>query len=89
MAGRTNGPELAWTMVRVVFGLSIAFFHGYAKVFGGKMGEFAKGVAALGFPAPTFFAWCASLSELVGGVLVAIGVFARPRSGSSRSCTWW
>ena len=64
--------------MRVVFGASLAFFHGYGKVFGGKMPDFVKAVVALGFPAPTFFAWCAALSELVGGALVALGLLTRP-----------
>jgi putative oxidoreductase len=70
--------ELAWAAVRVTFGASLALFHGYGKVFGGKMPEFTKSVAALGFPMPAFFAWSAGLAELVGGALVAVGLFARP-----------
>ncbi|MBI2392932.1 MAG: DoxX family protein [Deltaproteobacteria bacterium] len=73
-----RNAELAWTGIRVAFGLSLAGFHGWAKVFGGKMPDFVKTVAALGLPAPTFFAWCAGLSEFLGGALVAIGLFARP-----------
>jgi putative oxidoreductase len=67
----------AWTLVRLVFGLSLALGHGLPKVTG-NMAGFAEGVAKLGFPAPTFFAWCAALSELVGGLLVAVGLFTRP-----------
>jgi putative oxidoreductase len=70
--------ELARAAVRVVFGASLALFHGYGKVFGGKMPDFVKSVTALGFPKPTFFAWCAALSELVGGTLVALGLLTRP-----------
>jgi putative oxidoreductase len=32
----------------------------------------------MGFPAPVFFAWMAALSELVGGVFLAIGFATRP-----------
>ncbi len=70
--------EVAFAIVRVVFGAALAGFHGYGKVLGGKMADFTKSVAALGFPMPTFFAWCAGLTELVGGALIAIGLFARP-----------
>ena len=41
------------------------------------MGKFTEGVAAMGFPAPEAFAWMAALSELVGGVLVALGLGTR------------
>ena len=35
------------------------------------------GVARLGFPQPLLFAWAATISELAGGLLVAVGLFAR------------
>lgn len=73
-----GGAGLAWALVRVTFGLSLALGHGYGKVFGGSLERFAQGVAELGFPSPNFFAWCAALAELVGGVLVALGLFTRP-----------
>ncbi len=66
-----------WTLVRVVFGLTLALGHGLGKVTG-DMSRFAEGVASLGFPFPLFFAWCASLAELLGGLLVAVGLFTRP-----------
>lgn len=74
MVGKT---AWGWTLVRVVFGLSMALGHGLSKVTG-DMSQFAAGVGALGFPFPLFFAWCASLAELVGGLLVAVGLFTRP-----------
>lgn len=35
-------------------------------------------VAALGFPAPTGFAWVALLSEFFGGLLLVVGLLTRP-----------
>lgn len=32
----------------------------------------------MGFPLPEFFAWLVALLEAGGGVLVAVGLFARP-----------
>ncbi len=81
----TRGAVLGWTVVRVVFGLLLALLHGLPKVTGG-MGRFADGVAALGFPHPIFFAWCAALAELVGGLLVALGLFTRPAAAFA-ACT--
>lgn len=69
--------SFAWALIRVVAGLSLAYGHGLPKLQRGVEG-FATTVANLGFPAPHFFAWCATLTELVGGVLIAIGLFTRP-----------
>ena len=64
-------------VLRLGFGLGIAY-HGFGKIFGGWMDKFVGGVANLGFPAPLFFAWAASLSEFAGGLLLAAGIFTRP-----------
>ena len=41
------------------------------------MSHFAGSVGKIGFPVPVVFAWAAALSELVGGSLVAIGLYTR------------
>jgi len=63
-------------LLRLVAGFGMAT-HGYQKVFGGHMEQFTEGVRALGFPLPLVFAWLAALSELLGGILVALGLKAR------------
>ena len=63
--------------LRILLGLGIAY-HGYGKVFGGGLEGFAKGVEAMGFPNPEFFAWAAALSEFAGGILIILGLFTRP-----------
>lgn len=73
--------ELAWAFTRFVFGASLAFFHGYDKVFNGKVYSLAGGVRDLGFPFPLFFAWAASLAEFFGGLFVALGFLTRPAAG--------
>ncbi|RKH09391.1 DoxX family protein [Corallococcus praedator] len=73
----TERGAVGWTLVRVVFGLTLAFSHGLGKVTG-DMSGFAEGVAKLGFPAPMFFAWCAALAEFLGGIAVALGLLTRP-----------
>lgn len=68
--------ELGWLIVRVTFGLALAT-HGYAKLFGdgpGIAGFAERAVAPMGFPAPMLFAYLAALSELVGGLLIALGL---------------
>jgi putative oxidoreductase len=75
MAGGGGASDLGLAFLRLA-GIGLAT-HGYAKVTG-DMGKFAGGVAEMGFPLPMVFAWAAALSELVGGALVAIGLFTRP-----------
>jgi len=67
--------RLLW--LRVLMGLSIAY-HGFGKVFGGRMEAFTHGVGEMGFPFPALFAWLAALSELVGGLLLVVGLATRP-----------
>ena len=44
----------------------------------GPQSWFIADVAKMGFPFPVFFAWCAVLSEFFGGILLALGLLARP-----------
>lgn len=70
--------DLGLTILRLFAGLALALGHGLDKMLPSQM--FIDMVSAMGFPAPTFFAWSAALSELVGGLLLAIGLFTRPAS---------
>ncbi|MBU1638193.1 DoxX family protein [bacterium] len=63
-------------VLRVFTGLSLALAHGMGKF--PPSGKFIDGVGDLGFPVPLLFAWLASLSELLGGFLLALGLFTRP-----------
>ena len=66
---------LLW--LRLLMGAGMAS-HGFQKVFGGIMPQVVEGVAKLGLPGPpTALAWAASLFELVGGVLLALGLLTR------------
>lgn len=68
--------DLAVALLRVGFGLSMAFAHGLAKV--GNLSGFTQNVAKMGIPLPALFGPAAALSEFVGGLLLAIGLFTRP-----------
>lgn len=68
--------EVTITVLRVVVGLLMASLHGIGKVPPSE--RFIGGVEGMGFPMPVVFAWLAGLTELVGGVLLAIGLFTRP-----------
>jgi putative oxidoreductase len=68
---------LGWTLVRVVFGVLLSAAHGLPKVMDGVT-RHTNTVTSLGFPFPSFFAWFSALVELVGGFLIAVGLFTRP-----------
>jgi putative oxidoreductase len=44
----------------------------------GPQDWFINDVRKMGFPFPAFFAWCAVLSEFIGGIFLALGLLARP-----------
>ena len=46
----------------------------------GPQDWFITDVAEMGFPVPAFFAWCAVLSEFVGGFLILVGLGTRVAS---------
>ncbi len=69
--------QIGLSVLRVASGLMMAT-HGYGKIFeDGRMEKFATGVSEMGFPAPMVFAWMAALSELVGGLCLALGLGTR------------
>ncbi len=73
---RERGRGCGLLCLRVLMGAGMAY-HGYGKIFGGRMDSFAAGVAGMGFPLPEFFAWAAALAEFAGGVCIALGLGTR------------
>jgi len=73
-----NSPslDLGLLILRLSFGLAMAFAHGLGKVPPSE--RFIEGVSSMGFPFPVFFAWSAGLSEFVGALLIAAGLLTRP-----------
>ncbi len=59
--------------------LFFAFAHGLGKLPPSE--QFIEGVGTMGFPLPIVFAWSAALSEFVGGLFIAMGLFTRMSSG--------
>lgn len=78
MAAASGSKGIAWGLLwlRMLMGAGIAW-HGWGKVTGGQMDQFAQGVGQLGFPMPELFAWAAAFSELLGGICVAFGLGTR------------
>src|SRR5688500_14243844 len=68
--------DLPALLLRVWLG-AMGILHGYPKVLGGGASKMTGGVAEMGFPAPEFFAWAASLSEFAGGLLLVFGLGTR------------
>ena len=77
--------DIAWLLLRLVVGLNL-IPHGMQKAFGAFGGPGMTGMAGLlekmGYPAPTLFAWLVMLTELVGGVLIAVGFLTRPAAAA-------
>ena len=74
--GAAPRPDLGLLVLRLWFGLSLAFGHGAAKLF--SMERFTASVTRHGFPLPEVTAPIAMLSELAGGLLIALGLATRP-----------
>lgn len=71
----STSTEFALLVLRAFTGLAMALAHGWGKVPPGR--GLVATVSDLGFPAPELFAWLAGLSELVGGICLAIGFCTR------------
>ena len=70
-----SSTDLGLLVLRVFTGLSLALAHGIGKIPVSE--KFIQGVGNLGFPVPVLFAWSAGISELVGGFLLAMGLYTR------------
>jgi putative oxidoreductase len=82
VGGATVEPvaaDVALTLLRVFAGLTMLIAHGRGKLPPSE--KFVAGVANLGFPAPTFFAWCAALAESGGALMVVAGLATRLGAG--------
>lgn len=75
-----NNPDLALLILRVSFGLSMAF-HGYNKIFStsGLSGTSAW-FASIGMKWPQRQAQLAAITEIVAGLLMAAGLLLWPSS---------
>jgi putative oxidoreductase len=70
------GSDLGLLILRLWFGLVLAIGHGWPKV--NKIEAFIATVARHDFPMPRVSALLAIFGELCGGVLLALGLAARP-----------
>ena len=80
-ANNQLGTDIGLVLLRVIAGLSMMTIFEKLLPRDGIWGPqewFVADAAAMGFPAPIFFAWCAVLAEFVGGFLILIGLATRP-----------
>ena len=66
--------ECAPVALRLMGG-AIFTMHGYQKVFGGGMGKFSGMIDGIGLP--PYFVYVGAYVELIGGLMVIIGLFVR------------
>lgn len=71
----SHNPDLGLLVFRLFVGLAMALAHGLAKT--PPPDRMIEGLTGMGFPMPLFFAWCAALAELVGGLFIAAGLLTR------------
>ena len=74
-SGLSYAANAGLALLRIFAGVSLALAHGIGKIPPGD--GLITGTANLGFPAPTFFAWAAGLSESLGGIFLALGFLTR------------
>ncbi|HJO03002.1 MAG TPA: DoxX family protein [Acidobacteriota bacterium] len=76
---RTQSSDYALFLLRTA-GLLLAFAHGWTKFYAlvtGQADWLVSTVSGLGFPLPVMFAWAIGLTEFVGGICVAVGLYTR------------
>src|SRR5258705_1407672 len=70
--------SLGWLVLRLAAGLSLAINHGWVKFHDPDFkSKFFGMVGGMGLPASNALAWAAIAAELVGGVLLALGLLTR------------
>jgi putative oxidoreductase len=70
-----EGAGYAPLVVRVLVGI-IMFAHGLQKLQGGPA-NFGQGLAQLGVPLPGLMGYVVTFVELIGGILLIVGLFSR------------
>jgi putative oxidoreductase len=74
-SGLSYAANAGLALLRIFTGVALAGAHGYGKIPPSE-GLITR-AAELGFPMPVVFAWAAGLSELLGGVFLALGFLTR------------
>lgn len=75
-----TSSALGLLLIRLWFGGILAIQHGWPKMM--SLDKLTASVAKHGFPLPSAFAAGAAASELVGGLLIAVGLLTRPAAAA-------
>lgn len=73
--------DIGLLVVRIGFGLSFTYFHGWRKLVSGPDGwaNYGDVMEHIGIHfGHTFFGFLAAFSESIGGIFIALGLFFRP-----------
>lgn len=72
--------QLAWTVLRISIGL-LMIHNGFSKL--ADVQGFADNVVSvIGLPYPVFSTYCAAYIEIVGAILLALGLLTRPNAAA-------
>jgi putative oxidoreductase len=74
MLGSDN-KSTALILIRVALAATM-FIHGASRISFGTVGGFGEYLSGEGFPLGFYLAWAITLFEIVGSVLLAVGVYA-------------
>lgn len=70
-----RAAQVVWAISRVVVGL-LMIHNGFSKL--ADVQGFANGVVSfIGLPYPVFLTYCAAYAEIVGSILLAVGLLTR------------
>ncbi len=80
-------PEFGLLVIRTTLGLTL-FYFGLSKFLGGQhvLAQIGKSIEGIGIsapdgtPMPLFFGIIAALTEMIGGLLLTLGLLFRPTS---------
>src|SRR5262245_4982957 len=73
----TSRSQLAWLVLRLVLAGLVAA-HGYYRLLTGGSSGFGQWLTSQGVPFGLVVAWAVTLSEVVGSVLLALGLWVFP-----------
>jgi putative oxidoreductase len=77
-SGLSMPANAGLTLLRLFAGVALAAGHGLGKIPPGD--GLVNRAGEIGFPVPLFFAWAAAMSEFLGGIFLALGLFTRVSS---------
>lgn len=66
-----------WLLVIRIVTALLLVAHGFIRVYEGTVNEFGEFLATNGFPVAIFLAWGITAFEIIGGLMMAAGIFRK------------